>query len=424
MPEAESPSQSQARASHDTNADANGAGVCDFTGGGRRDGSAEVLTFAEVLDVLGHSPDGFIAIGLRPVGRGFRASMMRTAAAEEFVFWSLTEQSHTDVYFSVNALGAALPAGRGKESDVTRWLALYSDLDVKPGAFTTIAAALVCIATLSAMLGTRPSVIIYSGHGLQPLWPIEDGVLDTEAKWEAAARLSRRFGRLVATVAWCDHHASVDSVFDLSRLLRVSRTFNYKEHPRRHVMAYAVSDTGAPLSVERIEEVCDEWGATLDVPKLDSDTPVRGPVISAPQDWRFAGQDCCYVTAMVTRWGQESDRPKAGRHQWAMDRCVRLACAQRLGCLTSEGLTAALEHLGKCLAHWCAVVGEPRELHRNEIGGAWDWGVRAAAVKTEEQARAELGGHGHDARKPFGSSYRWVPVRVPVRRQQTRGWHQ
>ena len=55
----------------------------------------------------------------------------------------------------------------------------------------------------------------------------------TETKREAAARLSRRFGRLVATVAWRDHHAGVDSVFDLFRMLRVPGTFNYK-NPRPH----------------------------------------------------------------------------------------------------------------------------------------------------------------------------------------------
>ena len=264
------------------------------------------------------------------------------------------------------------------------------------------------------MLGTRPSVLIYSGHGMQPLWPIEDGVLDTEAKWEAAARLSRRFGRLVATVAWRDHHASVDSVFDLSRMLRVPGTFNVKDH-RRWVMAYAVADTGGPLTVYQIAEAIDEWGEALGVPELASDIPVRGTVLSPPDDWSFGDTDCRYTQTMVAAWGQESDRPKAGRHQWAMDRAIRVACAQRLGCLTEGGLGTALEHLQTALEHWCQIVGDPRALHRNEIVDTYRWAVDKVATLTEAQARTELGSHGHGEALPFGRRAR-EPLRTGIPR--------
>lgn len=370
--------------------------------------TADRISFGDVLDLLGYEIDGgeFLAIGYRPVGRGFCSVVRTPEDAIRFVFEYLLgpySEFDCDVYFSINPVAgpARNDGGRGQERDVTRWNALYGDFDVKAGAFKKIDDILACITTISAMLGTRPSVLIFSGHGVQALWVIEDGVLDTEAKWEAAARLSRRFGRLVATVAWRDHHAGMDSVFDLSRMLRVSDTFNVKD-PRHIVMAYALADTGGPLTVERIEEALDEWGETLGVPELDSDRPVRGEVISPPSDWRFATADCNYVTAMVSRWGQESDRPKAGRHQWAMDRCVRLACAYRWGCLTEDGLKAALAHLEKALGHWCQVVGHPRGLHRNEINDAWKWGVTKVATLTDEQVRGQLAGHTHYGYDPFG----------------------
>jgi hypothetical protein len=100
-----------------------------------------------------------------------------------------------------------------------------------------------------------------------------------------------------------------------------------------------------------------------------------------------------------------------------MDRAVRLACAQRLGCLTEDGLNAALEHLEKTLTYWCQVVGVPRDLHHDEIGGAYRWGVDKASKLSEAEARAQLGGHGHDS-DPFGiRSKPPKPERIPLGQQ-------
>jgi hypothetical protein len=66
------------------------------------------------------------------------------------------------------------------------------------------------------MVGTRPSVLIYSGHGLQPPWPIEGGELNTFAKWRHAYRLNRRFDRLAGRVAG-EFSRSLGNVSDLAR---------------------------------------------------------------------------------------------------------------------------------------------------------------------------------------------------------------
>jgi hypothetical protein len=200
------------------------------------------ITFAEVLDRLDYEVGNgeFLSVGYRPVGRGFRTVVRSPQGALRFVFGDLLgpyAEFDCDVYFSINSIGGDLAEGRrGEERDVVRWRALYGDFDIKPGAFRNIDAALACIAAVSAMLGTRPSVIIFSGHGVQPIWAIEDGQCDTTREWERAARLSRRFGRLVEVVAWRNHQAGVDSVFDLSRLLRCPNTFNRKD-PRHIVLA-------------------------------------------------------------------------------------------------------------------------------------------------------------------------------------------
>jgi hypothetical protein len=156
-------------------------------------------------------------------------------------------------------------------------------------------------------------------------------------------------------------------------------------------MAGAVTDTGGPLTMEGIEEFLEAYGAT----ELASDQPVDGEVIVAPDEWKFAEHDCNYVQVMVSAWDQESDRPKAGRHQWAMDKAVRLAAACRWGCLTEDGLIVALEYLEDALAHWCSIVGDPRSLHHNEIGSAFGWGVNKVATFIDERVGQELGSHRH-----------------------------
>ena len=356
------------------------------------------LTFAEMLELLGFTDTEFVSVCHRPVGGSFSSSVVK-AADGEGVVGSLPEQSC--VYFSVNAIAGPErhQQGRGCERDVTRWTGPYLDCDVKPGAFESLEQAWAFIDVMSGLIGTRPVAVIYSGHGLQPLWAITDGKLTdengefAEVAWSRAYRDSRRFKRLAHKVAMEQFGARLDNVADLSHVLRVPQTTNWK-NPKEPVPTYAVSDTGAPLAgMDAVEEFLDLW----DVPALESDTPVprNAEVLSAPEGWQFGAANCPYVVEMIVPWDQESDRPRGGRHQWAMDRAVRLACAHRLGCLKEDGLKAAQAHLGASLAHWCRVVGEPRGLHPDEIGDAYRWAKEKVATYTDERTRKELGDHHH-----------------------------
>jgi hypothetical protein len=274
-------------------------------------------------------------------------------------------------------------------------------VDVKERAFPDLGMAAEFISVLSGIVETRPTVSIYSGHGIQPLWPIEDGELDTEEKWARAYRLSRRFGRLANRVAG-DFSASLDNVSDLARIVRVPGTTNWKD-PANPAPVYAVRDSGAPLPVDQVEEFLDAWA-----PEIDSDQPVAGEVVSPADTWKFGRSTCAYVAAMVRSWGGPSDVPKAGRHQWAMTRCVRLAAAHRLGCITQGGLSEALVILESVLTHWCQVVGVPRALAPDEVGSAYRWAEARVATFNDQRARSELGHHQHCS----AQARRWTLVRT------------
>jgi len=216
MTKKESPGRDQRTGGDSQNANSSSLGP-DATAG-----EDERITLDEILESVGWQDGEFTAVCHKPVGGKFSSSVVESVNASARVE-SLPGQS--DTWFSVNPTAgpAREGAGRGNERQVMRWAALYLDLDVKEGAFPDLDKAAEFVSALSEMVGSRPSVLIYSGHGLQPLWPIEDGQLDTEEKWTRAYRLSRRFGRLANRMA-SDFSASLDNVSDLARIVRVPET--------------------------------------------------------------------------------------------------------------------------------------------------------------------------------------------------------
>ena len=219
----------------------------------------EWSTFDGLLDTLGRVHGEYTAVCHRSTGSLVSSSVVDSANASAL----LSSLPHwADVWFSANpTAGPARPdQGFGSERQVTRWAALYQHVDVND-AFPDLDKAAEFIGALSAMVGTRPSAVIYSGHGLQPLWPVEDGDLDTDEKWCRAYRLTRRFGRLANRVAR-DFAANLNKASDLSRVLRVPGTTNWQD-PANPGPVYAMSDTGGPLTVDRVEEFLDEWAPEI-----------------------------------------------------------------------------------------------------------------------------------------------------------------
>ena len=184
-----------------------------------------IVDFAALLGTLGFADGEFVSIG-RDGDGVFRTAVLPPWQAPAYVAQLPTT---ANVFFGVNPTKgpARQNAGRGKEADVTRLAALVCDLDVKAGACASLDTARAIIGDLTAALGTRPSVIVHSGHGIHGYWPVADGAIGEKFTTGQAAALLRRFGRLVSPVA-ADHGAKADSVFDLARMMRVPGTTNNK----------------------------------------------------------------------------------------------------------------------------------------------------------------------------------------------------
>lgn len=164
-----------------------------------------------------------------------------------------------DVYFGCGLYRPGITGGRGKAEDVVGIVGLWADVDFGPCPVTgkkrlkdkDFPADLEDASALIARLGVQPSIVVHSGHGLQPWWlfkeflPVGDG----------AAQLSERWGATIKAVAQAAGYG-VDSVWDLARVLRPPGTMNRKAEPVRvtavatePLLRYEPSDLEAMCSV-------------------------------------------------------------------------------------------------------------------------------------------------------------------------------
>lgn len=339
------------------------------------------LNLAGLLELLGYTAGEHVQLANDGSGR-FQAHVVAVQDVQDLV---ITEDAG-NVWFGVNAV-RPVTEGRPGADDVTRLAALYCDLDVKDRGCPSYEVAQDIITELSGMLGTRPSATVYTGHGLHPYWPIENGEIDHPAGhlWRSDARaLLRRWGRLVANVAE-RFGASIDSVYDLPRVLRVPNSVNWKGDP---IPVVCLPDTGAPVDVERILETLDEYG----IPDRPEDHADPGAVVSAPAEWTYAELGCQYAPKVAQGW--LTDDP-ADRHPWLVAQATRIAVMHRNGCFTEPARHMAGHYLVSRFLQLLARGGTAREPGPGEIADAFAWGQQRAAAMSDRQVAEELGGHQH-----------------------------
>ena len=348
-----------------------------------------VLDFsALLLDTLGFTPDEFVSIG-HDAGGEWSTAVMASTDAPEYV---TKLPSTANIFFGVNPVRgpARSRAGRGKAEDVTRVSALIADLDVGPCKCPDLDTAEAIGAELSKILGTRTSAITYSGNGLHPYWPISDAQI-SDGDVGAAQALVRRFGRLVAVVADQQHGAKVDNVSDLSRMLRVPGTLNCKAttNGQGGIPVVTVCGTGKLMTLVQIDERLGEVGICA-----EDDDPVGDEVISPEKDWRYIpGRDCRYIESMQAGWA--TDTP-SGRNPWMFNQHHRIAAAHRVECFPDqETHQQAIKLLHKRFRQLLATQEPIRAERRYEFRDAQRRAIERVTRKTDEQARAELGGHEH-----------------------------
>jgi hypothetical protein len=98
---------------------------------------------------------------------------------------------------------------------------------------------------------------------------------------------------------------------------------------------------------------------------------------------------------MIATCVTDGPKPGAGRNPWFFAQHVRLACEHRLGCIAEADHVAAQQTLASRLADVVRNTEPRREPRRFESADMRKHGIARAAAKTDDEARAELGGHTH-----------------------------
>lgn len=182
-----------------------------------------------------------------------------------------------NVYLSVGLRSAKLVnKQRGDATTVVALPAMWLDLDVAGEAHAakklppTKADAI----EIAKCLGIPPTAIVDSGNGLQAWWVLTElWMLDTEAERLKAANLCRgwsaTFKKRAALKGW-----TIDSVFDLARIMRLPGSMNVKD-PKNPKPVTIIETSPTRLEVSQIEELVKETAeapaamVVVDTLKLD-----------------------------------------------------------------------------------------------------------------------------------------------------------
>lgn len=182
-------------------------------------------------------PDGSVAhlFGLPSMSCSWQKSAATLASAA-----AAMDSKGDDVYFGVALRRVGLgKVSRGSAADCTHALGVGIDIDVGTdghgGAkkrFRTVAEALDCVASAVPLPAT---VIVHSGGGLHLHWLYREPFsLADQADRNLAANVAREWNLRICAAALSAGGFSVDSTFDLARVLRVPGTLNRKlpDQPR------------------------------------------------------------------------------------------------------------------------------------------------------------------------------------------------
>ncbi|GAB6939545.1 hypothetical protein ACQP60_08615 [Isoptericola variabilis] len=343
------------------------------------DDGAKPSDLARFLQACGYRDGDRVALCTMPPGEAFNVTWVTPA---ELLARDLSDQA--DTWLSVNAFRAGVTSRTS--ANVSGVIAFPADLDVGGTGkhLPTWEAAHAVKDEVSGRLGgAQPAVVVFSGHGLQPRWRVDDG-----GDVARAQALGRAFARLVAGVAE-RHGGTVDTVSDAARVMRVPGTWNVgKGEPMAVMLLDAVEpDETDVLTLDDVEDRLTAAGVRV----VAEDHDAVGEVVTPPSKWpEGLAKPCRYVARMIDAWA--TDTPP-GRHPWLLSQMIRLACARRLGCLNDDTWAEAQRTLVARFA-WLLENTEPRRAPAlGEVAGAADYAVRKASEKTEDEAAGELGKH-------------------------------
>ena len=334
--------------------------------------------FQELLSRLGRSDDDNVTICYQSSVQKFSAKTIKVELVASVV--DALDSLSNNIWFEINPSSVQ---GRATAKDITRLAAVFADIDYKDGGAGSVQQARDLVQLLTDLIGVEPAATIYSGHGIQPYWVIEDEEQDPGLMHG----LLYRWGAFVKFVA-ASQGLQVDSVFDLPRIFRVPGSRNHKDAQNPVDVISILPDYWRPVSIDELNDVLIAHGFTSDM-KMPEDYEL----VSAHDDWQFAHSDCQFTPTLFSQVRPGIKLPKS-RHGWLLQQLVLINAAHRNGCLTEN---TAQELVALTAERFQEFLAQPpkREMNQNELRGANQWAVARVESFSQDKLSQELRRHDH-----------------------------
>jgi hypothetical protein len=253
---------------------------------------AEATAFLTTL--VGDADTGHIVVWTLQDGRSRFFDLAEHGSIPKAAAIGVGLSADHDVYFSVCPTAQALSErqrGTGAQAKVVP--AIWIELDVKPGAFASLDAALAFVRSCPI----APSLIVCSGGGIHVYWLLKEPlILESPAENQEVASILRRWQLKLKRDA-ARIGVGIDSTADLARVLRPVGTYNHK--------------TGAPRLVELIH---DDAGARYTIADIEDllpdDLPRDDEAPAAPEEGKrkLSEQQIAAIAAAVGSYWIDSKR--------------------------------------------------------------------------------------------------------------------
>ena len=334
--------------------------------------------FVELLNRLGREDNDNVTICYQSSKQKFAAKTIKVELVDSVV--DALDSLSNNIWFEINPSSVQ---GRATAKDITRLAAVFVDIDYKDNGAGSVKQARELVQMLTDLIGVEPAATVYSGHGIQPYWPIEEEEQDAGLMHG----LLYRWGAFVRYVA-ASQNMQVDSVFDLPRIFRAPGSRNHKDETNPVDVIAVLPDHWRPVSMDEINDVLIAHGFTSDMTM-----PEDYELVAPHSEWQFAHSDCQFTPTLYSQLRRTDKVPKS-RHGWLVQQLVLINAAHRNGCVTEH---TAQELVALAAERFQEFLKAPpkREMNQNELRGANQWAVARVESFTEEKLSQELRRHEH-----------------------------
>jgi len=285
-----------------------------------------------------------------------------------------------NIWFEINPSNVN---GRATARDIDQLAAVYIDIDYKDGGAGSVQAARDFVNLITDVIGVGPTAIVYSGHGIQPYWAIEDDHMDNAL----ATGVLNRWGAFCKFLA-ASQGIQLDSVFDLPRIFRAPGSRNFKDAGNPVDVFTQFPKNWRPITIDEVNDVLISHGITSEM-----SLPEEYQLVSSANEWEYAAHDCQFTPTLYAGVRPTNGAPKS-RHGWLLQQLVLINAAHRNGCITQD-TSAELIRLVSERFQFFLTQAPKREMHQGEIQGANKWAIARVETFDQDKLDKELRRHQH-----------------------------